>query len=255
MLEHITAPAPRLVLRMLRVRRLLDRYSAELSHGGSVCEIGSGLGDTASLLRQTLNPEHLHLHELSETARAVLTDRFSELDGIDVRGPFVATEAGPSYDFIAVMEVLEHVEHDTDMLSAIVDRLSPGGWLLGSVPAFMRKWQDSDLLVGHYRRYENYELRTKLCSAGMDVAELQTYGFPLLNVLDPLRRLHYRKELSHHRTDRTTATTRSGVSRTMVRRFDKRLVLATCTAGEAVAPRARVSELDDGFVFLCRKPA
>jgi SAM-dependent methyltransferase len=60
---------------------------------------------------------------------------------------------------VLLMDVLEHVEHDRQLLADLVDALQPGTLLLITVPANPKLWSPHDVAFGHYRRYELESLR------------------------------------------------------------------------------------------------
>ena len=57
--------------------------------------------------------------------------------------------------------------------------IKPRGYLLLGVPYQMRYWTVHDKIWGHYRRYEEKELREKLESTGFEVQKVRHYGYPL----------------------------------------------------------------------------
>ncbi|MFO0679536.1 MAG: methyltransferase domain-containing protein [Polyangiaceae bacterium] len=74
-----------------------------------------------------------------------------------------------TFDLVGIFEVLEHVQDDTGMLKEIHRILKPGGMLALDVPVHMRHFSAFDDLVGHVRRYETAELRSKIEAAGFDL--------------------------------------------------------------------------------------
>ena len=74
-----------------------------------------------------------------------------------------------SFDLIAALDVLEHVEDDTAALRALGEWLSERGVLLTTVPAFQWLWSEHDVLSHHLRRYTRERLTTLLRDAGLNV--------------------------------------------------------------------------------------
>jgi SAM-dependent methyltransferase len=115
------------------------------------------------------------------------------------------------FDLLVACEVLEHIEDDAGTLRAWRDLLRQGGWALISVPAHAAKWDATDVWAGHVRRYDRGPLRDRLEESGLEVEAIESYGFPLANLVAPLRRLmHRRGEVGGP----PLATARSGVTRT-----------------------------------------
>ena len=164
LIDHLTAPAPRLILRLVKFASLLKSIDKSANRVTTICEIGPGLGDAASLAANKLSPAVIDLYESSDDARDILLRRFSNNNDIDVHKDFVS--ANKHYDVALCFEVLEHIENDLVFMEQINKTLENGGTFCGSVPCYMSKWQAVDELAGHYRRYEADELRLKLEKAG-----------------------------------------------------------------------------------------
>lgn len=89
------------------------------------------------------------------------------------------------YDCIVALEVLEHIKDDTKELGKWSKLLNKHGYLIISVPAKTIKWSESDIAVGHYRRYEKIGLNI-LVSKYFHIKTIYSYGFPFNIVLDKL---------------------------------------------------------------------
>jgi|SRR5947209_15645037 len=74
-----------------------------------------------------------------------------------------------SLDLIYTVNVLEHIEDDLGTVSALRDRLRPGGRLVVYVPAFPILYSSMDRNVGHLRRYRRAGLGDVLRRAGLAV--------------------------------------------------------------------------------------
>jgi SAM-dependent methyltransferase len=57
-------------------------------------------------------------------------------------------------DVVLLTDVIEHVADDRQLLADTIGPLSPGSWLLVTVPAGMSLWSPHDVALGHYRRYD-----------------------------------------------------------------------------------------------------
>jgi SAM-dependent methyltransferase len=121
---------------------------------------------------------------------------------------------GLQFDVLVAIEVLEHIENDSELLVKWADYLNENGEILISVPAHMRKWGNTDIAAGHVRRYEREELITKLEFAGYKIKHLWCYGFPLSLLLDSMSHRSKNKELQEHTNySRGRLTAISGISR------------------------------------------
>lgn len=140
-------------------------------------EIGPGIGSFACRLARRFDYTGV---ELDETSWRIAADRVRQSGhGRVILGDLTTLGRDERFDVVCAFEVLEHMENDVEALVQWASWLKPGGILLISVPAFESRFGASDLRVGHYRRYEPEQLRTKIQSAGLRVVELRVYGAPL----------------------------------------------------------------------------
>jgi len=95
-------------------------------------------------------------------------------------------------------ETLEHIPDHQEAVAELARVLTPGGWLVGTVPAGPRQWSDWDDWAGHLRRYSAAEMRGILTSAGLE-PEVVVWGWPLLRLYDDffLKRVN-RRRLQHN---------------------------------------------------------
>lgn len=196
-------PAPRYALRRARLIAL-----ARPLGGGRLLEIGPGAGALLSDMADLgFTCEAL---ETSEEAFRLASElnpevRISREPRDDWRGAF---------DALVACEVLEHIENDRATLAEWRGWLRPGGHLLLSVPAHERRWDATDVWAGHFRRYEKDGLQSLLESSGFEVVELECYGFPLSNLIEPLRNWSHRRQLRRREQGSLqAATAQSGVER------------------------------------------
>lgn len=90
---------------------------------------------------------------------------FAELIQMDARHiPYV-----DEFDVIGAFDVLEHIEEDEAVLSAMLLALRPGGGVAITVPQHPWLWSTEDDNACHVRRYKIGELREKVLRAGFKV--------------------------------------------------------------------------------------
>jgi SAM-dependent methyltransferase len=63
-------------------------------------------------------------------------------------------------DVFMLLDVVEHVEHDSEFLRDLLGVVRPGGHVVITVPALMSLWSPHDANYGHFRRYEPEQLKT-----------------------------------------------------------------------------------------------
>ena len=152
--------------RMRTVLGLLHRYCrAEVSQ--SVIDIGCGDAFLTARVAERFSPRRivgLDIH---------LTD--AALEGLRKQHRSLALERDPSRcggpaECVLLLDVLEHIEEDSSFLSSLVEgRLSHGGKLLVTVPAFESLFSAHDEFLGHFRRYSLESLRQRMEQSGLQV--------------------------------------------------------------------------------------
>jgi 2-polyprenyl-3-methyl-5-hydroxy-6-metoxy-1,4-benzoquinol methylase len=98
-----------------------------------------------------------------------------------VRGPLVWTSAASlpffdDFDVVALLDVIEHVEHDRALLTDARRLLRAGGTIVVAVPAGPHLWTRYDELIGHKRRYDRVSLAAALTASGFRVSHLQYFN-------------------------------------------------------------------------------
>lgn len=143
-----------------------------------ILEIGCGTGHNFSMLGQFGTVDAIEIDEgaraLAEErlGRPILTAPLPGLDGI----------ADASYDVIALLDVLEHIEEDTASLASIRKKLKPGGKILLTVPANPWMWSAHDTAHHHHRRYTRAGLAAVAQQAGLKVELLNHFNSLLFPV-------------------------------------------------------------------------
>lgn len=202
-------PSPRYLQRRWNVLSHVDKLPR-----GSLLEVGSGAG----MLLHELTRAGFRCTALESSAPArELISRLAEESGVKIRVESTP-DAGwtESFDVVVAMEVLEHIENDVAALSQWRQWLRPGGSLVLSVPAHMRRWGPADVWAGHYRRYEKESLRQLLEQSGFLLKSVQSYGFPVANLLERVSQRYYRKNVrldTEGNPDREANNARSGIDR------------------------------------------
>jgi SAM-dependent methyltransferase len=143
-----------------------------------ILEIGCGTGHNLPMLAQFGDVDAI---EIDETAAAKASERLGkkigssplpELDGVEPH----------SYDLVAVLDVVEHVEDDVAALKAIAAALKPGGQILITVPAHQWMWSAHDVVNHHKRRYSKKTLTAALEAAGLKYRKLGWFNSLLFPV-------------------------------------------------------------------------
>lgn len=169
---------PRYKLRKNLVRKILIR---EPLANKTCLEIGYGAGDMLSMCSQM--GLHADGYDFSPMAYQIAKNRINKNIRLYEQEKDIAKNA---YDYLMAFEVLEHIQDDCSALKKFKTYLRENGKILISVPAHMSKWGNSDISVGHYRRYEKTDLKNKLISAGFNLNLIWSYGYPLSVAMDQI---------------------------------------------------------------------
>lgn len=257
--EHGWVPAPSYLLRRSRVLAMLDQLPP-----GGLLEVGCGAGALLCELKERgfactaleTSPDALAV------AKAVHSSESEGRHPVLISNEPLAEWSG-RFDYLLAFEVLEHIEDDAEALLTWASWLRPGGHLLLSVPAHERRWTASDEWAGHFRRYEGELLRRLLVDAGLAIEQFECYGFPLGNLVEPLRARHHARELKRRQAaesdkyDKGGSTAQSGVARSLESRL---FPLQASWIGVQIFRVAfllqrlfRHTEFGTGYVVLARK--
>jgi SAM-dependent methyltransferase len=155
----------------------LTRY-ANLPKDARILEIGCGTGHNLPMLAQFGSVEAI---EIDPAARHIASERLGRAVG-DAPLPDLPGVARGSYDMVAVLDVVEHIEDDVAALKGMASLLKPGGKILIAVPAHQWLWSAHDVVNHHHRRYSKRSLAGAIAAAGLKPRKLTYFNsllFPL----------------------------------------------------------------------------
>jgi len=147
-------------------REIARRFSPYLR--GRVLEVGCGVGQFTMELSKM--PAVTKLTGLEPDPR--FRERFAAKNPNVPIFQGLASEFRTEQDAIVSVNVLEHIEDDTQELAVYRKLLSRNGHLCLFVPARRELLSKIDSLMGHYRRYTKRELSRKLEQGGFHIQEL-----------------------------------------------------------------------------------
>lgn len=141
--------------------------------GKRVVEVGAGIGSVSALLLE--KPiERLVACEPSQNMFPQLADALRGDPRAEARNEFFGG-GDETFDSVAYINVLEHIDDDRGELVRAHARLRPGGHLLVFVPALAWLMSDFDRRIGHVRRYSLPGLRSLARDAGFVVERLRYF--------------------------------------------------------------------------------
>jgi glycosyltransferase involved in cell wall biosynthesis len=140
--------------------------------GRRILEAGAGIGNLSTLL---MNRERLVMVDNDEMYIERLKQRFGRRKNVQIQwGNLCDPQSfdrwkAEQLDTVVCMNVLEHLEHDWEVLSGFEQTLMPGGHCVIVVPAGRWLYNGTDEELGHFRRYTIDELKQKMKFAGLEV--------------------------------------------------------------------------------------
>lgn len=191
--------------RLSIVSGLIRRF-AHLPHRSRILEAGCGYGGNLRMLGQFGD---LYAFELEDQARAYASSRVTRPVAYGFLPDKVGFE-GESFDLVAMLDVLEHIDDDLGSLRALRARLTEGGALMLTVPALPWLWSEHDEIHHHKRRYTKAGLRRILREAGFEPVTIGYFN-TLLFPLALMQRLALRLTGGRHRADEMPPTFLNGV--------------------------------------------
>ena len=81
------------------------------------------------------------------------------------------------------MDVIEHIENESEFISAVKYMLKKGGVVILNVPAFQTFYSTYDKSVGHIRRYTFKSLSSVLKEEKFKIKKWSYWGLPLVPLL------------------------------------------------------------------------
>jgi len=180
-----------------REGRIVHELWRRTSAGGLHLECAAGVGSlTCSLARKKkevvaadLSLKSL-IHLRRSAAASGVGKRVHPVVADITRLPF----DDDTFDSATSAETLEHLPDDGDASCQLARVLTPGGWLVGTVPADPNQWSEWDDWGGHLRRYTTETMLDLLSRAGLE-PHVRVWGWPILRIYDDnfLKRVNRRR--------------------------------------------------------------
>jgi 2-polyprenyl-3-methyl-5-hydroxy-6-metoxy-1,4-benzoquinol methylase len=126
-------------------------------------EIGSGIGNISQFFIQ--DNKQIVLSDLREQYTQNLKEKFSnneviQLDLVDPNFENTYADHLEQYDFVFALNVVEHIKDDKKALTNIYKLLKPGGYSFILVPAYQFLFNNFDVTLEHFRRYNRKTLES-----------------------------------------------------------------------------------------------
>jgi len=142
---------------------------------GHVLEVGAGVGQFSAHLAAL--PEVVRFVALEPDPRFCAQFRAQHPSRTLIEGTIDHVPPDSEWDVLVSINVLEHIEADTEELAKYRRKLAARrGCLCLFVPARQELYAPLDRDFGHFRRYQRRDLRAKLVRAGFIVVRLHYFN-------------------------------------------------------------------------------
>ncbi len=140
---------------------------------GPVLEVGAGLGYTTAAFKLRGDWPWTCLEPDPELVNALQVNlKNQDIQATVVHGTLASLNPDQLYKTILYIDVLEHIESDSEELLKASKHLQPGGRIIVLSPAFQILYSPFDKAIGHFRRYEKSTIR-KIIPERMQVIKLR----------------------------------------------------------------------------------
>lgn len=130
---------------------------------GTILEIGSGLGNISAFFIK--DKKDIVLSDIRANYRQHLETNFQlnekKVLNIDIAHPEFKNIYAPilnQFDSVFALNVVEHIENDEAAIQNMFHLLKPGGQMTVLVPAYQALYNDIDLSLEHFKRYNKQSL-------------------------------------------------------------------------------------------------
>jgi ubiquinone/menaquinone biosynthesis C-methylase UbiE len=145
--------------------------------GSSILDVGAGIGSTVNLISESnqnivsytaLEPDIDNIKKLKD---AKLNKTFLKSYKV-IHGDITSIKKNVTFDTILYIDVLEHIQQDSEELNLAKDFLAPGGNLIVLSPAHQFLFSKFDESIGHFRRYNKKDLK-KIKPDGLHIKNMK----------------------------------------------------------------------------------
>jgi len=167
------------------VREQVKPLLLNFGMGARILDIGSGTGIMLKTLEEfgqafgmEMSREAIQFLKKRNLKRVVCSDAEQVL-------PF----KNNSFSLVTGLDVLEHLDHDTALLTEMIRVCKEGGYVLVTVPAFNLLWSPHDTALHHRRRYTRTRLLGQMRGLNCRVIKASYYNFMLCLPVLAVRKL------------------------------------------------------------------
>ncbi len=135
---------------------------------GNILEVGCGIGNFTKSLTELGRVTAIDISQsyIQEVLKEFKKGVSVGLGNIESGKYFFKNK---QFNSIVCLNVLEHIENDSQAIQNLYQLLNPQGFLVIIVPAHQFLYGEIDRSIGHYRRYSLSDISQKLHSSGLKI--------------------------------------------------------------------------------------
>lgn len=168
-------------------RRQILRQTLSNKSGLKILDIGCGTGETLTFLDNYLDKPKLYGIDNSQVAINFAKKRghknIRKVNALEL--PYKSN----SFDYILLLDVIEHIEDDSSLLKEAKRVLKKNGRIIITAPALQFIWSEHDTQQGHFRRYTRTRLRNLAKKNRLGIDRVSYFNFFLSPAIITLRLL------------------------------------------------------------------
>ena len=152
----------------------LRKFVLKAASGSNALEVGCGTGHLAlDLLKHGFSVVAVDISPQMVAFTKQTTQPYAhQVQILKLRAEELHKLGPQTFDLITCVDVLEHIEFDTQVLIGIRERLNKHGQFLLVVPAHKCLYGVRDREMGHFRRYSRAEIQQKMTQCGFTIRKL-----------------------------------------------------------------------------------
>lgn len=116
--------------------------------------------------------------DMSEEVLRICRKKLFSFDSVRISKESILDQKG-KFNTVILFDVIEHMKDDEKVLRKINSLLTPNGYMIMALTSNPKEWRWDDEFYGHYRRYSEKDVRSKLIRVGFKPSEFIEYTFPV----------------------------------------------------------------------------
>lgn len=156
-------------------RRQILRQALKSAPNLKILDIGCGTGETMTFLRSHIPGCVLYGVDVSADAIEYAKNRGHK--NIELAGAEKLPFPDNYFDYVLLLDVIEHIEDDVSVLVEARRVLKPNGKVIITTPSLQFIWSEHDTAQGHFRRYSKSQIHKIAEGSKLKVDKIGHFNF------------------------------------------------------------------------------